>query len=204
MMKRILITAAGAAAIVLIGACGPTESARTSAEEHRPVHVDSIFPIEEEIRRFRATLDDHPTELAEALDAREALVRAFVAAIESEDLAAAERLRLTRAEFAYLYYPFTRYTARPYELAPGLVWFQFENHGGRGINRAMQRYGGSPIGYVAHRCDADPTVEEGNRIHTGCVVERVRDDGERESIPVLGPILEREGRFKFLSFANGL
>jgi len=202
-MNRILKCAALFAAIVGAGGCGPTDDARAASEEHRPVHIDSILPIEEEVRRFRATLDEHPDALGDAFDDAESLVRAFIDAIERED-PAAESLRLTRAEFAYLYYPFTRYTARPYELAPGLLWFQFENYGGRGISRAMQRYGGSPIRYVGHRCDDDPTVEDDNRIHTGCVIDRIRDDGEREAIPMLGPILERDGRFKFLSFASGL
>lgn len=167
-------------------------------------HVDSVFPIEEELRRFRATLDDHPERLAQAAPDRDELIRRFVAALEAGDLPGLQALALTRAEFAYLYYPYTRYTRRPYELGPAIVWFEMQNYSGRGLSRALQRYGGRPLGVAGYRCPEDPLLEGENRIWTGCVVEHITAGGRTQALPLLGPILERRGEFKFLSHANRL
>jgi len=203
-MKKSTVAIAIGLVLASAAACKPAQTAAAAGEEHRPVHIDSIFPIEEEVRRFRARLGEQPESLAGGAESREALVRQFVEALQAEDLAAADRLRLSAAEFAYLYYPYTRYTEKPYELSPALLWFRMENLGGRGIGRAMQRHGGRDLGFRGHRCDVEPAVEAANRIWTDCVVYRETEEGIDEALPILGPILEREGRFKFLSFANGL
>jgi hypothetical protein len=174
------------------------------AEARQPVHVDSVFPIEEEVRRFRATLTEAPEALGHAFATPDELVAAYVAALEAADVEALSSMALTRAEFAYLYYPHTRYTERPYELSPAVVWFQMGNHGGRGLSRALQRHGGEPLGFTGYRCPDEPQVEGPNRIATGCVIDRVRQDGRPEALPLLGPIVERDGVFKLLSHANGL
>lgn len=190
-------------AAALGGGCARGEG--VTAEVAPPAaHVDSIFPIEEELRRFRATLDEHPERLAQAAPDRDELIRRFVAALEAGDLPALQSLALTRAEFAYLYYPYTRYTRRPYELGPAIVWFEMQNYSGRGLSRALQRHGGRPLGFAGYRCPEDPLVEGENRIWTGCVVERVTAGGRTQALPLLGPILERRGEFKFLSHANRL
>jgi hypothetical protein len=197
-----------ATALLLAGAAACDRPAflqqTREAEARQAVHVDSVLPIEEEVRRFRATLTEAPEALGHAFATADELVRAFVDALEAADTAALAGLTLTRAEFAYLYYPHTRYTQRPYELSPAVVWFQTGNHGGRGLNRALQRHGGEPMGFTGYRCPDEPQVEGPNRIHTGCVIDRVGEEGRPEALPLLGPILERDGAFKLLSHSNGL
>ena len=83
--------------------------------------VDSILPVEEELRRFRADLPDAPTRLVGGTDNRDALVAAFLHAVQARDSAALARLALTRAEFAYLVYPSSPYTVTPYRQAPWLA-----------------------------------------------------------------------------------
>jgi outer membrane receptor protein involved in Fe transport len=166
--------------------------------------VKNLLDSPYEVRRFRATVEDEPAALSGGAESREALIERFVQALEDTDVAALGSLALSRAEFAYLYYPHTRFTRRPYELSPALVWFQMENYGGKGLNRALSRYGGRPLGFTGHRCADEPELEEHNRIWSGCVLDRVDESGTRETLPLLGPILERDGHYKFVSFANRL
>ncbi len=174
-------------------------------EARRPVYVDSVFPIEEEMRRFRATLDEEPTSLRGGAESRERLVRWFVQALERKDTLALAELVLTRAEFGVLYYPYTKYVSEPYQLSPGLLWFFIQNQSSRGITRALQRYGGRPLRYLRHRCDPEePEVQGPNRVWTECVVIRVGPEGALVEERLFGSILERQGRFKFVSFANSL
>jgi hypothetical protein len=170
----------------------------------RTTHVDSILPLEEEIRRFRLTLGDEPTVLSGGGSSRDALVEAFLDALEWADTATLREMTLTREEFGYLYYPETHYTERPYELSPALVWFQLENYGNRGFQRALRRFSGRALGSTGYRCKEEPLVQGENRIWTNCLIEIGEPAGGERQLSLFGAILERQGHFKFLSYANRL
>jgi hypothetical protein len=195
--------AAGVALVALLAGCGADPAPGEDALP--PVHVDSLFPMEEEIRRFRADLPEAPDRLGDgAATSIDELVARFAAALESADTAVLRMLVITRAEFAYLYYPFTRYTAKPYELSPALVWFQLQQNGEKGISRALRAFAGRPLGLGGFSCPAEPVVEEANRLRDGCVLRLRAADGSDVEKRLFGTILEREGRFKFLSYSNDL
>lgn len=194
------------AAAVLTAACAPgapEAPAQLEADTVRTI-VDSIFPIEEEIRRFRSTLEgDPPTALSGGAASRDGLVERFVTALEAADTAAFRDMLMTRGEFAYLYYPHTKFTAPPYELSPALLWFQMENGTSRGFNRMMQRMGGRPAHAQGYLCPDEALVEGPNRIWEGCVVLLRPPDGEALDFRLFGSILEHGGTFKFVSYTNG-
>jgi len=160
-------------------------------------HVDSILPPEEEQRRFRAGLED-PGVLAGGAESREALVRAFVRAAERADTTAVRRMILSRAEFAYLYYPSSEFTHPPKRLSPALLWFLTMQESEKGIGRLFARRGGRPLGYVSSRCAPAPRVEGENRLWDRCTVTLREGKTER----LFGTIVERDGRFKFVSYQN--
>src|SRR5687767_14879403 len=89
--------------IVLVAAeCergGPPVAAQTGAT----VQVDTVFPVEDALRRFRATTPDAASALRGGEPSIETLVERWVAAVESHDTATVRRLVLDRSEFAYLY-----------------------------------------------------------------------------------------------------
>jgi len=180
------------------------ETARAAAER-TPTHVDSILPIEEELRRFRATLDERPGSLGgRAATDRDRLVLDFIEAVERQDTAALAGALLTRAEFAYLYYPYTKFTSPPWEMPPALVWFQITQNGGKGLARLLRTYAGRDLGYRGYRCEPQPRVEGPNRLWEGCTVELKGEDGVVVTKRLFGTILDRDGRFKFVSCANDL
>jgi hypothetical protein len=196
-----------AVAVLAMAACGGQAGTDTAASalaaEYRSVHVDSVFPIDEEVRRFRATLADSAATLSGGASSRDELVARFTDALAAGDRARLAGLALTAAEFAYLYYPYTRFTRRPYELGPGLVWFQLENYGSKGLNRAIDRYGGRPLRVVGHECGV--LEQEGpNRVWNECVVRHVRASGDTARASLFGAILERDGQYKFISYGNRL
>jgi hypothetical protein len=162
--------------------------------------VDSILPPEEELRRFREGLAE-TARLDGGERSRQALVRAFVRAVERADTAAARRMILSRAEFAYLYYPSTAFTRPPKRMSPALLWFLTMQESEKGIGRLFARRGGGPLGYVSSRCAPEPRVEGRNRLWDGCTVT-VRRDGDRKTERLFSTILERDGQFKFVSYQN--
>jgi len=178
--------------------------AAAGALEMPSVRIDSILPIDEEIRRFRLGIAEPATELRGGAGSKEELVGLFLEALERSDVQALASLTLDPAEFIDLYYPETHFTHPPYELSPGLVWFQLENYGSRGLTRALGRYGGRPLGATGHRCD-EPRVEGSNRVWNGCVVVTTPEEpGGVEELSLFGAIVEREGRFKFVNYGNRL
>lgn len=165
--------------------------------------VDSIFPIEEEIRRFREGLPE-VTAFSGGAPSRDALVERFVEVVESGELQPLAELLLTRSEFGYLYYPHTIYTAPPYELPPALLWFQMENLSSRGLTRLSQRLAGNPLHLTGYSCEEPPLVQEANTVWNECRLAMDPPDGEPYDIRLFGSIVERDGVFKFVSYSSEL
>lgn len=182
---------------------GSAEEPQPEQSAHLSAVVDSAFSPEEELRRFTAGVEATDT-LSGGATSREALVRRYVGALERHDTAAIRDMALSRAEFAYLYYPNSQYTRPPMRQDPGLVWFQIQQNSEKGIVRALRRYGGEQLGYDSHRCDPEPEVRNELHLWTGCVVEARLGEANVEAYRLFGTIVERGGRFKFVSYANRL
>lgn len=160
--------------------------------------VDSILPLEQELRRFRVGLGDPPATLTGGASSREALVRRFFSALAAADTADLRAMALSRAEFAYLVYPSSPYTRPPYRQSPELVWLQLQSSGASGLGRLLDR--ARRYRYVNHRCNATPAREEQNRLWRQCQAKVVRAPGDTATVRMFGVIVEREGRFKFANF----
>lgn len=164
--------------------------------------VDSIFPIEEEIRRFREVLGPEPVGLSGGARSLDALVARFETAVVSVDTAAFADMVMSLDEFGWLYYPHSMFTKPPYELAPGLVWFQIQNGSSRGLGRLLDRTAGRPLQVLGQRCAPEPVLEGPNRIWNDCVLLLDPPDEAPEWTALFGGILERDGIYKFVSYAN--
>ena len=164
--------------------------------------VDSLVPIPVALERFREGLEE-PTGLRSPYTSRDALVAAYVDILERADTLALEEIAVSRAEYAWLYYPSSIVSRPPYELPPELAWFQLQGENRIGALRALRDLGGRPLEYRGYECLPEPTVEGENRVWAGCVMT-VRRNGEPGPAPIklFGSILERGGRFAILSFAN--
>ena len=189
--------------------CGPREQASPAdspasiASATAPSAViDSALPRDEEMRRFRRGLSE-PARLTGGAPSADSLVARFARALESRDTAALRTMRIDRAEFAHLYYPTTRLARPPYDLAPGLMWFQLEGNSGRGLMHALEERGGRPLAVIGHRCSQVEREGE-NRLHAGCVVRRLQAPGDTVTEQLFGVMVERGGVFKFVSYSNKL
>jgi hypothetical protein len=170
-----------------------------------PGVVDSIFPVEADIRRFKAELrGSAPTHLEGGAESKEALATGFIRALETSDTVALRDMVLTSWEFIELYYPYSAYTKPPYKQSPRLMWFLMEQNSEKGISRALTRFGGKPTGYRGLACSDAPVVQGANRIWERCQVRWDAAPEKPDGILLFGSILERGGHFKFISYANDL
>jgi hypothetical protein len=165
--------------------------------------IDSILPVEEELRRFRQDIGGAPVKrLANGSASRNELVRRFMAALSLRDSADLVRMALQPREFADLVYPESPYTHPPYHQSPALLWYQIENGSSTGFTRLMRRLGGQLLRYVDSRCDAKPDRQGHNSIWTNCFVRVVGPAGDTTSRRLFGSLIERDGMFKIVSYRN--
>ena len=106
--------------LIFLAACdrpGPTPAAAATppAATYTP---DSTRAAQ--LAEFRAGLPEVTT-LAGGAPSREALVTGLLAALAARDTATLHRLVLSRAEFAWLYYPTTQHALPPYYLDPATL-----------------------------------------------------------------------------------
>lgn len=165
--------------------------------------IDSLLPIEEHTRRFRAAIGGTAvTSLVHASPSRDSLFRRFVRAVERRDTAAFRDMLISAREFIDLVYPESPFSRPPYRHPPGLLWGQMQMSSAKGSGRLFERRGGQPLRAIGMACADTPNREGRNLIWTQCQV-RIRDaDGGEHREQLFGGIIERAGRFKFLSYAN--
>jgi len=204
-IRRTLVLLPGLLLTLALAACDQGMADGVGSSEARPYDgvIDSIFPIEEEIRRFREGMAE-VSELRSGHSSREALVDGFLAALTAADTVGVLGLALTREEFAWLYYPHTMYTSPPYELSPALVWFQQQNRSSVGLQRLLRRYAGQPLHTTGFNCPDEGEAFGEGRIWHGCRVTGQLPTGESVSEQLFGSILEVGGRYKFVSWSNEL
>ena len=165
--------------------------------------VDSILPVEEELRRFRVAIGGQPvTALAGGSASREALVRRFMKALAAADSVGLRAMALSPREFADLVYPESPYTHHQYRQSHALLWSQIQNPTASGFTRLIRRLGNQPLQYLSHRCDPKPDRQGHNLIWTNCLVHLAGPNGETSNHRLFGSIIQRDGRFKIVSFRN--
>jgi hypothetical protein len=195
--------------LLLSAACGAGREAApvASADSTRPWAqpgdvIDSILPMAEYQRRFREGLVE-ATALEGGAESPEALTRDFLAAISARDTAALRRMVLSRAEFAWLFFPDHRYSEPPYELDPAIFWMQVTAENGKGLERTLQRYGGSPLTLQRLECRADTLqMLRGPTTLLGPCTVRYRTADSTLTRRLFGSVIRRDGRVKFVSYAN--
>jgi hypothetical protein len=163
--------------------------------------IDSVLPIDEEIRRFREMAPGTPEALTGGERSRDALVRRWVRAVETADTISLRAMLITPEEFITFYYPASRFTRAPYRQSPRLLWFLMSSNSSQGATRVLQRHGGQPLGFVGYACGAEEMVGT-VRTWSDCPIKRKLPDGRDAEMRFFGGIVERDGVYKFLSYAS--
>lgn len=201
------IFVAGAVLATALGGCRaqpkPVAQGEPVKPTHPPTRVDSAVPREVALVKFQQA-SQRATALEGGTASLDALVRAFLRAVEARDTVALRRLVLSRAEFAYLYYPTSAQGLPPYSLSPDLYWFMTVEQSNRGAHTLLTELGGKHLPYAGYRCGGDSTVEGENTLWGPCLIQTVQRGGDTLSQRLFGPIVARGGRYKFLSYSNKL
>lgn len=192
---------------VLCSACG-TEAVEGRSLEGPPAEqaialaptvVDSTVPIGSALVRFQKESGAAPEALTGGRESAESLLRELDRLLVTNDTSGFEHIALTRAEFAHLYYETSPVAQAPYELPPELMWFQLQQENRNGVFRLLREFGGRGLGEAALHCSSPATRQGENSIWAGC---RVRMAADGAGVRLFGSLIERDGVFKILSYAN--
>jgi hypothetical protein len=164
--------------------------------------VDSILPLEEQLRRFRIAYPE-VTSLETEARSRDALIRAVVSALQASDTARLAALAVSPSEYAWLLYPTSEHASGPMAQAPQLAWYMLSNTSEVGLRRALDRLGGRDLRVRGHGCAPEPVTQGRNAIWRQCAVVRTDEAGQEVRQRLFGSLVERDGRWKVLSFSNG-
>jgi hypothetical protein len=204
---------ASALATLALAACGdgpPNAAARAAAPAAAPAAAatppvpatDRL--VERSLATMQARVGPAPARLADAAPTREALMRRYLGALARRDPRELDRLLVTPAEFAHLYFPTSMFRRPPTALEADVVWTQMRAQSQAGAGQALAVYGGRRLGYVGHRCSPEPVREGDNRLWDRCAVRFTRAPGDTVEQVLVTRVIERDGRFKALGYVSDL
>ena len=91
----------------------------------------------------------------------------------------------------------------PYEAPPQLLWGQILANSDEGARQLFSRFGGRRFVVESVNCPGPSDTTESSLVRSGCRV-RVKTVSGTVEDRLFGSIVEHQGRFKFLGYANGL
>ena len=202
-IMRVLILTAAALGCTAADGRGGSASGSADSTVASSNAAGAVESMDAMLRRFQAGVPRIDT-LSGVSSSPEALTRRYLEAVARSDTSALRDMHISRAEYAYLYFPSSRMMAPPYELPPDVAWMLHTAESNKGIESILRRFGGDRLELDAIRCPGEPLEEGPNTVRRDCVV-RYRTKG-RPTLeqPLFAAIIERDGRFKFFSYATSL
>ena len=76
--------------------------------------------------------------------------------------------------------------------------------GGRCDSKLLETLGGRTVPYAGHHCEGSASHEGQNTVVGPCLVRLMETPGDTVESRLFGLVLERGGRWKFVSYANKL
>src|SRR6185503_20163338 len=108
-------------------------------------------------------------------------------------------LALSRAEFAYLVFPDSKWSKPPYNQPPDIEWLLLSANSGGGLTRLLRRSGNFEL--LGYSCRQPAEMDGAVKYWPGCLV-RLRDGGRVREMKLFGSIVELDGRYKFRDYNN--
>ena len=84
------------------------------------------------------------------------------------------------------------------------MWNMLTRQSAGGMSYVFRRWSGKAVELEGYDCGAAPAAEGENLIHGPCVVRVTVDGRDTVAARLTGPIIERAGAFKFVSYTNDL
>ena len=137
-----------------------------------------------------------------SLDSPGQLGLAVVDALNNKDIEKLNRLRVQRE--AYLDWIWSAFPAsQPPSNFPGdFAWSNLNKKCNIGMKKWIARYGGQDLEFVAIRFDGDTETYKGFQLLRDTVLMLKNAAGEKGELRILGSVVEKDNRYKLLSYKD--
>jgi hypothetical protein len=189
--------------LILLVCLAAVACRRDTERESSPDSAATQASMDSLLRLFQAGIPE-PDTLNHASPSRETLTRRYLDAVMRSDTVALRDMHLSRAEYAYLYFPSSKMMKPPYDLPPDVAWLLLRAESNKGIGSVMRRFGGQRLTFERVHCPGEPLREGSTIVWRDCVVRFRAEGGSLQERPLFAAIIERDGRFKFFSYATPL
>jgi hypothetical protein len=188
--------------LLLVPACRePVPSA--NAQGAQPAAPATDTTRARELTLFRTGLAE-VQELTGGAPSLDSLGRAVASAMMANDRARLASLGLSRAEFAWIYYPTNPQALPPYDLDPGTMWMMQDGQSAKGLGRAMERLNGLKLTFQKLDCGPKASRQGENEVYGPCVITLTDAKGTVSEGRIFSQVISRHGQWKVVSYANQL
>jgi hypothetical protein len=185
--------------LLLLGACDRPHPDNGGGRSAVGV-VDSILPPEEALRRFREGMV--APAVLDGPRSRDELLERFMIAVKNRDVAALRTLGVSRPEYAYLVYPELPISRPPYRQPPNIAWLLLETSSNASVNKLVTT-AASRFELLGYDCPSRRVPHGPLGLTNGCTI-RVREGSTERPVRLFRSIVDRGGRWKFLSLDGDL
>ena len=138
----------------------------------------------------------------ESLDSPDQLGLAVVDALNRKDIEQLNRLRVQRQEYLEWIWPAFPASRPPSNFPGDFAWSNLNTKCNIGIKKWIARYGGRNLQFVSIRFDQPQENYDGFHLLRGTVLTLQNALGEKQELEILGSVVVKNGRYKFLSYKD--
>ncbi len=137
-----------------------------------------------------------------SLDSPDQLGLAVVDALNREDIAQLNRLRVQREEYLDWIWPAFPASHPPNNFPGDFAWSNLNKKCNIGMKKWIAHFGGVNLKFVAIRFDQPKETYEGFQLLRGTVLTLQNAGGEKRELKILGSVVVKDGRYKLLSYED--
>ena len=137
-----------------------------------------------------------------SLDSPDQLGLAVVDALNREDIAQLNRLRVQREEYLDWIWPAFPASRPPSNFPGDFAWSNLNKKCNIGMKKWIAHFGGANLKFVAIRFDGSEETYEGFQLLPGTVLTLQNASGEKQELKILGSVVVKNDRYKLLSYED--
>ena len=126
--------------------------------------------------------------------------QAVVEALNQGDLSGLHQLRVSRKEYLSWIWPAFSASRPPHNYPEDFAWSNLNTKSSRAVRRLVKRYGENSLTFVKLGFEQKTEEYKDFQLLRGTVLTITNNSGQQKTLKILGSVVEKDGRYKLLSY----
>ena len=126
--------------------------------------------------------------------------RAVVEALNQGDTSGLHQLRVSRKEYVSWMWPEFPASGPPHNYPEDFAWSNLDTKCSRAVRQLIKRYGENNLTFVGLGFAQSTKEYRGFQLLRGTVLTVRNNSGHQKTLKILGSVVEKDGRYKLLSY----